>query len=81
MFSLCASTKKCRIILKSLKFIQMNCFTSEVQKPTITVPLKWQKQLARDMNKKNQLDKLKKSQQGNTKVPAYIAFLTSKFLV
>jgi hypothetical protein len=42
---------------------------STASKPeTITIPLKWQKKMAKDLDERQKHDKLKKSYQGNTKV-------------
>ncbi|KAI9556222.1 hypothetical protein GHT06_018796 [Daphnia sinensis] len=56
------------IFTKTLRLFQGNRLASTVSKPVITIPLKWQKKLTRDLNQKQEQDRLKASHQGNTKV-------------
>ncbi|KZS20218.1 putative ATP-dependent RNA helicase DDX28 [Daphnia magna] len=56
------------ISTKALSLFQSNRFVSTVSKPVITIPLKWQNKLTRDLNQKQEQDRLKASLQGNTKV-------------
>lgn len=41
---------------------------SSFSKPTITVPLKWQNKMSKDLSEKQEKDMQRKSYQGNTKV-------------
>ncbi len=59
---------------------------STVAKPTITVPFKWQKRMAKELNEKQDQNKFQKSQQGNTKVyfipyNQCISFLIACFII
>ena len=55
--------------MKSLRFFHVNRVMSTASKPeTITIPLKWQKKMAKALDERQKHDKLKKSYQGNTKV-------------
>ena len=57
------------LVMKSLRFFHVNRVMSTASKPeTITIPLKWQKKMAKDLDERKKHDKLKKSYQGNTKV-------------
>jgi hypothetical protein len=57
------------LVMKSLRFFHVNRVMSTASKPeTITIPLKWQKKMAKDLDERQKHDKLKKSYQGNTKV-------------
>lgn len=57
-----------RVILVNTLGIIAKRYVSTVSKPTITVPLKWQKKMARNLVLNQEQNRLKKSQQGNTKV-------------
>ena len=57
------------LVMKSLRFFRVNRVMSTASKPeTITIPLKWQKKMAKDLDERQKHDKLKKSYQGNAKV-------------
>ena len=57
------------LVMKSLRFFHVNRVMSTASKPeTITIPLKWQKKMAKDLDERQKHDKLKKSYQGNAKV-------------
>lgn len=57
------------LVMKSLRIFHVNRVMSTASKPeTITIPLKWQKKMAKDLDERQKHDKLKKSYQGNTKV-------------